>query len=126
MAIAFRILIGAVGLLLVGQQAYHIYGDIIGPYRMGWLFYPFNATIITFGLLALWYALAGPPDLDNIGRALIAGSAAAWGWWRALRMGSCRCCTDKARATCFRSSASSRPGRPVSCWDASGRSRGTR
>jgi len=73
MTIAFRIFIGAVGLLVAGHQAYQIYGDIIGPYNMSWLFYPFNATIITLALVALWYALAGPQDLNNIGRTLIGG-----------------------------------------------------
>jgi hypothetical protein len=71
--IIFRILIGAVGLLVVGHQTYHIYGEFTGPYEKSWLFWPFNGAIITLGFLALWYALAGPQDLNKIGRVLIAG-----------------------------------------------------
>ena len=71
MTLTFRILVGTIGLLIAGHQIYVVYRYFTGPYD--WFTYSFNAAIITLGLLALWYALAGPQDLDRIGRTLLVG-----------------------------------------------------
>jgi len=72
MTLIFRILVGTIGLLVAGHQIYVVYGFFTGPYT-NWFAYPLNASVITLGLLALWYALAGPQDLDRIGRTLLVG-----------------------------------------------------
>ena len=72
MTLIFRILVGTIGLLIAGHQINVVYGFFTGPYS-NWYAYPLNASVITLGLLALWYALAGPQDLDRIGRTLAVG-----------------------------------------------------